>query len=150
MTCLRLLMQSGYRGVVTSNGPLYKDLTTPANFRRLRNIPISLFSGSDNQVLTPEATDKTYTLLRDTFGGELNGGLEAMYDRWVVQGYGHLDCWMGRKAYKDVYPRVRENVDRVVRGEGYKYHEPDWKETWKGWKEMPQSGGRTGTRRSVY
>ena len=92
-----------------------------------------LFSGSDNQVLTPEATEKTYSLLRDTFGAQ-------GYERHVVQGYGHLDCWMGREAYKDVYPMVRESVDRVTRGKGYKYHEPDWKNDWKGWKDLEISG----------
>lgn len=146
MKCLNLLMQMGYRGFVTTNGPLFTNLTTPSNIRRLKGIPITLFSGSDNQVLTPEATDKTYSILRDTFGAS---GTD-MYDRFVVQGYGHLDCWMGRKAYVDVYPRVRESVDRVVRGECYRYHEPDWKETWRGWKDLEQSGGRAGRRRGVY
>jgi hypothetical protein len=143
MTCLRMLMQMGYRGFVTSNGPLYNDLTTPHNMRRLKGIPIMLFSGSDNKVLTPEATDKTYSLLRDTFGAK-------GYERYVVQGYGHLDCWMGRKAYVDVFPMVRKQVDRVVRGSKYTYLEPDWKATWQGWKDMPQSGGREGLKRSVY
>lgn len=143
MTLLHLLMQSGYRGVVTTNGPLFTDLTTPQNVRRLKGIPILLFSGSDNQVLTPEATDKTYCLLRDTFG-------TVGYQRQVIQGYGHLDCWMGRRAYVDVFPMVREEVDHVTRGEAYRYEEPDWKSSWEGWKELPQSGGRAGTRRSVY
>jgi hypothetical protein len=134
----------GYRGFVTTNGPLFTNLTTPTNVRRLKGIPIMLFSGSDNQVLTPEATDKTYSLLRDTFGPD------GDYERHVVQGYGHLDCWMGRQAYVDVYPMVREQVDRVVRGEHYKYREPDWKETWQDWKDLPQSGGRAGRRRGVY
>ncbi|TVY17726.1 Cholesterol oxidase [Lachnellula arida] len=129
MTCLHLLMHMGYRGFVTTNGPLFNDLTTPRNVHRLKDIPIMLFSGSDNQVLTPEATEKTYGLLRDTFGAK-------GYERHVIQGYGHLDCWMGREAYKDVYPMVRESVDRATRGKGYKYHEPDWKNDWKGWENL--------------
>jgi len=143
MTLLRLLMQAGYRGCVTSNAPLFNDLTKDHHLRRLRGIPIMLFSGSDNQVLTPESTDKTYTILRDMFGTK-------GYERHVVQGYGHLDCWMGRKAYVDVFPMVRMEVDAVVRGDEYRYSEPNWKETWMGWKDLPQSGGRQGKRRSVY
>jgi hypothetical protein len=30
---------------------------------------------------------------------------------------------MGRNAWRDVYPMVREEVDRVVRGETYRYPE---------------------------
>ena len=133
MTLLHLLMQMGVRGCVTSNSPLFKDLTTPDNISRLKGLPILLFSGSDNKVLNPECTDKTYSILRDTFGP--NG-----YSRRVVQGYGHLDCWMGREAYRDVFPLVREEVDRVVRGAGYSYTEPDWRD-WKTWREGVAVGG---------
>ncbi|XMA12769.1 hypothetical protein WAI453_005560 [Rhynchosporium graminicola] len=133
MTLLHLLMQMGYRGFVTTNGPLFNDLTTEHNLRRLKNIPIMLFSGSDNKVLTPEATDKSYSLMRDLFGTK-------HYSRHVIQGYGHLDCWMGRRAYKDVFPIVREEVDRVCRGEEYRYQEPDWEDDWMGWKDLPKSG----------
>jgi hypothetical protein len=127
MTLLHLLMQMGVRGCVTGNAPLFKGLTTPENVHRLKDIPIMLFSGSDNKVLSPECTDKTYSILRDTFGPD-------NYERHVVQGYGHLDCWMGREAYKDVYPLIREQADKVTRGPQYKYVEPDWKD-WKTWKD---------------
>jgi len=96
-----------------------------------------LFSGSDNKVLTPEATEKTYSVLRDTFGAE-------GYRREVIRGYGHLDCWMGRESYKDVFPIVRSEVDRVCRGEHWKWTEPDWKNDWKDWKNLEMSGGKKG------
>jgi hypothetical protein len=137
MTLLHTLMQQGHRGFVTTNGPLFSNLATPENLRRLKGVPIMLFSGSENKVLTPEATDKTYTILRDMFG--TNG-----YTRNVVKGYGHLDCWMGRESYKDVFPMVREEVDRVCREEGYKYTEVDWRNEWEGWKDIPKSGGTDG------
>ncbi|KAK0099562.1 hypothetical protein ONS96_008063 [Cadophora gregata f. sp. sojae] len=134
MTLLHLLMRMGYHGHVTTNGPLFAPLTTPHNLHRLKNIPILFFSGADNKVLTPESTDKSYSTMRDMFG-------TRDYSRVVVQGYGHLDCWMGRKAYRDVYPMIREEVDRVCRGEGYRYTEPDWENDWEGWRDLPQSGG---------
>jgi hypothetical protein len=141
MTCLHLLMQMGHRGFATDNAPLFSDLTIPANLRRLKGIPMMLFSGSDNKVLTPEATDKTYSILRDMFGPE-------GYSRNVIPGYGHLDCWMGRQSFKDVYPIVREEVDRVCRPLGPTYQEVDWKNDWQGWKQLPKSGGDKPSRSS--
>ncbi|KAI3532007.1 glucose-methanol-choline oxidoreductase [Colletotrichum costaricense] len=127
MTQLQLLMKQGSEGHVMTNGPLFRPLTTPDNIRRLRGVPVMLFVGRDNAVLTPEATERTYEILCDTFGSHggdgPNGGLQ--YRRRVVPGYGHLDCWMGRNAWKDVYPFVREEVDRVVRGEEYHFVDPD-------------------------
>jgi hypothetical protein len=110
----------GVKGHVTGNGPLFHPLTSSKNIRRLKNIPFFLFSGSDNKVLTPESTTRTLEMLRDELGGE-----NSLYERIEIRGYGHLDCWMGREAYKDVYPEVRERVDRVVRGRAYRYVEPE-------------------------
>ncbi|RDW87272.1 FAD protein [Coleophoma crateriformis] len=130
LTLLNLLMQMGYKGHVTTNVPLCIELDTPSNIRRLSGIPMLFFSGADNKVLTPESTDRSYSILRDMFG-------EEDYRRVVVPGYGHLDCWMGRDAYKDVYPMIREEIDRVTRGDAYKYREPDWKD-WDSWKPFPE------------
>ncbi|KAL7625697.1 hypothetical protein AAE478_004918 [Parahypoxylon ruwenzoriense] len=123
MTLMHLLMKQGVAGGVMGNGPLYERLDTPDNIRRLKGIPIMLFVGRDNAVLSPESTERTYEILTDTFGtgDDVNG---VQYRRRVVPDYGHLDCWMGRNAWKDVYPFVREEVDRVVRGEAYHFQEP--------------------------
>lgn len=118
MRLLNLLMRMGYEGHVMSNAPLYERLTTPDNVARLRGIPVLLFVGRDNAVLSPEATERTYEALCDAFE-------DGDYRRRVVPGYGHLDCWMGRNAWKDIYPFVREEVDRVTRGEAYCFEEPD-------------------------
>jgi hypothetical protein len=124
MTLLPLLMRMGLNGAVSTNGPAHVDLTGPANVERLRGIPFFLFSGGDSDVLSPMATQKTYERLCNTFGlsaGRPGGGIQ--YRRKVIPGYGHLDGWMGRNAWRDVYPMVREEVDRVVRGETYRYPE---------------------------
>ncbi|KZL69975.1 glucose-methanol-choline oxidoreductase, partial [Colletotrichum tofieldiae] len=126
MTQLQLLMKQGSEGHVMTNGPLFRPLTTTENIRRLRGVPVMLFVGRDNAVLTPEATERTYEILCDTFGSHGGGDQKGLqYRRRVVPGYGHLDCWMGRNAWKDVYPFVREEVDRVVRGEDYHFVDPD-------------------------
>jgi hypothetical protein len=145
MTLLHTLMQQGRRGVVTTNGPLFTSLPTRTNIKRLRGIPILLFSGADNQVLTPESTERTFDILRRELGdGEGKGGYGGgdMYRRVVVGEYGHLDCWMGRKAYVDVFPMIREEVDRVCRGEDYVYQERNWKVEWGGWKDLPRNKGK--------
>lgn len=134
MTLLHLLMQMGYRGHVTTNGPLFQKLTTEQNLKRLKGIPVMVFSGGDNKVLTPESTEKTYETLRDAFGCK-------GYSRHVISGYGHLDCWMGRESWVDVFPVVREEVDRVCRGEEYRYEEVDWRREWREWKGWVRSGG---------
>jgi hypothetical protein len=157
LTLLHLLMRMGVEGHVTANAPLYHVLTTPRNVARLKGIPFLLFVGGDNAVLSPMATEKTYEILCDTFGsrparpaaapasngtapsapaaGASHASDGILYRRRVVPGYGHLDCWMGRHAWKDVYPFVREEVDRVCRGEHYRFEEPDDK-----FKAMVESG----------
>ncbi|EFX05792.1 glucose-methanol-choline oxidoreductase [Grosmannia clavigera kw1407] len=122
MRMLQLLMRQGSQGHVMTNAPYFAILDTPANVARLRGLPIFLFVGSDNVVLSPLATETTYEVLCDTFGGD---AAEAQYGRRVIPGYGHLDCWMGRQAWRDVYPVVRAEVDRVVHGDGYRFREPD-------------------------
>ncbi|KID84137.1 cholesterol oxidase precursor [Metarhizium guizhouense ARSEF 977] len=120
MTLMPLLMRMGRLGGVSTNGPAYEDLTGADNVQRLRGIPFFFFSGGDSDVLSPMATQKTYERLCNTFGvsaGRDGGGIQ--YRRRVIPGYGHLDGWMGRNAWRDVYPMVREEVDRVVRGEEY-------------------------------
>ncbi|TWU74838.1 hypothetical protein ED733_000839 [Metarhizium rileyi] len=124
MTLMTLLMRMGRSGAVSTNGPAYEDLTSAHNLERLRGVPFFLFSGGDSDVLSPMATQRTYEKLCNTFGlsaGRDGGGIQ--YRRKVIPGYGHLDGWMGRNAWRDVYPVVREEVDRVVRGEEYEFVE---------------------------
>ncbi|KAK3308576.1 uncharacterized protein B0T15DRAFT_111319 [Chaetomium strumarium] len=118
MRLLNLLMKMGFDGHVMTNAPAYERLTTEKNIERLKGIPILLWVGRDNAVLSPEATERTYETLCNMFE-------DGEYKRKVVPGYGHLDGWMGRNAWKDVYPFVREEVDRVTRGADYRFEEPD-------------------------
>ncbi|KAJ2904834.1 putative cholesterol oxidase protein [Zalerion maritima] len=136
VTLLHLLMKQGYEGHVMSNEPAAEALDTEENVRRLEGVPFLLFVGGDNAVLSPESTQRTYEILCDAFGRSTEGQHGVLqYRRRVVPGYGHLDCWMGRNAWKDVYPFVREEVDRVVRGELFKFVEPD-----DVFKQMVESG----------
>lgn len=176
MSLLRLLMRQGRAGHVMDNDLV--PLDTPANVRRLRGVPFYLFVGADNKVLSPAATERTYSVLRETFGDDGFGGVvgreeavkmrgegpaggeradsqgnghaenghaadttatpddnpptstancldpEMMYRRRVIPGYGHLDTFLGRDSWRDVFPYVREEADRVVRGADYRFEEP--------------------------
>ncbi|KAI1376514.1 FAD/NAD(P)-binding domain-containing protein [Hypoxylon crocopeplum] len=134
MALMHVLMKQGYEGGVMANGPLFERLDTRANIRKLKGIPILLFAGRDNAVLSTESTERTYEILTDTFGqGDDASGIQ--YRRRVVPDYGHLDCWMGRNAWKDVYPFIREEIDRVVRGAEYRFEEPD-----DAFKDLVESG----------
>jgi hypothetical protein len=108
MRSLAHLMSMGRLGCVTTNPPTSINLVTPFNIAGLKGIPIFFFSGSGNAVYAPENTDVSYTILRDAHGAD-------DYERVVFEGRGHLDCWMGVTAHKDVYPRVREHVDKVMK-----------------------------------
>ncbi|EHY60577.1 hypothetical protein ABEF92_002714 [Exophiala dermatitidis] len=104
MNSLSQLMYQGTHGEVTNN--ILESLVTPENLQRLRGLPILFISGSDNVVYTPENTDKSYTTLTGIFG------MSELYQREVFPGYGHLDCWMGAEAVKDVYPTVLDHAER--------------------------------------
>lgn len=126
MKLMSLLKRMGSRGYVSSNAPEYEEFKEQEHIERLRGIPIMFFVGEDSDVLSPRATETSYERLIDSFGisaGLPGGGVQ--YRRRLVPGYGHLDCWMGRNAWRDVYPFVREEIDRVVRGESYRFRQPN-------------------------
>ena len=104
MTWLHHAMKFGVLGNVTND--LDHDIATDDNIRRIKGIPILLFSGSDNVVLDPESTMRSYDRLRKVNGPQ-------GYRREVIEGYGHIDGWMGKSAYEHVYPMVLEHVDQV-------------------------------------
>lgn len=106
MNSLSQLMYQGTHGMVTNNR--LESLVTPANLQRLKGLPILFISGADNVVYTPETTDKSYTTMTTTFS-------QDGYQREVFPGYGHLDCWMGAEAVKDVYPTVLAHAEKIFK-----------------------------------
>ncbi|KAJ4302940.1 hypothetical protein N0V90_001831 [Kalmusia sp. IMI 367209] len=92
-----------------SNLSDFTDLVTePGNLERMRGLKIQFLSGGANVVYDPWSTSEIYDLLRHEFGTE-------DYERVVVAGYRHLDTWMGKDSYKDVYPRVKWFVEKCER-----------------------------------
>lgn len=115
---LELIARMGRDGQVKTDGPLYENLVTRDNIAKLEGIPIMLLAGADNKLFSQESVSRSYSLLCDAFGPD-------MYKFKIVLGYGHHDCWIGCKAWRDIYPMVREEVDRVMRGSDYRFQEPD-------------------------
>jgi cholesterol oxidase len=72
---------------------------------RLRQ-PVTLLSGSENLVWTPESTKRTYELLCERLGGEI-------VRRVVFDDYGHQDVFIGAEAARDVFPTILDHLDRV-------------------------------------
>jgi len=75
-------------------------VTVPGNLERLRGLKIQFMSGGANVVFDPMSTAASYGLMKETFG------TEGVYERAVIDGYGHLDFWMGTKSVEEVYPRI--------------------------------------------
>jgi cholesterol oxidase len=59
--------------------------------------PIAFIHGENNHLYLPEGTVRTLDLLRRANGDDL-------YRRHVIEGYSHMDCWIGENAARDVFP----------------------------------------------
>lgn len=115
---LEFLMHTNQQGSLQAASPKFELLQTRENVTKLKGIPIMLFAGSDNKLFSPESVKRSYQILVDTFGPK-------MYKLEIVPGYGHHDCWIGCRAWRDIYPMIREEVDRVVRGNDYQIQNTD-------------------------
>jgi hypothetical protein len=98
-------MHMGKNGIVVDNE--MNNLVTPKNLERLKGISILFIHGENNTVYNPECTMKDYDALREKFGS-------ANYERVQYPGKGHLDCWMGKASFADVYPRVEQHAKKII------------------------------------
>ena len=62
------------------------------------NMPIHFFSGAENQEMLPEATLRAHTWLNAQ-----NPEHRHKYSREVFQGFGHMDCFIGKDAHKIIF-----------------------------------------------
>jgi cholesterol oxidase len=85
--------------IVDSEG---RDVYLP-NVERLK-LPISFMHGTRNREFVMEGTQATFDLLR-----------EKNDKRWYrlvkIRGYGHMDCFIGRNAARDVFPLILNELD---------------------------------------
>lgn len=99
------------------------NVVTTENFHReiFNKMPVLLIHGAKNQVFTPESTLKTVEELRETLLPETNMTFDykGLYRREVIPGYGHLDCIVSDRAYKDVYPFILNHLETYSETTGY-------------------------------
>lgn len=96
-------------GFVVNND--LQSLVTVQNIERLRDIQILFIHGGQNAVYSPESTMRSYDSLRDQLDS-------SHYERWVFEERGHLDCWMGKSSYMDVYPVVEQHARKTIALQG--------------------------------
>lgn len=70
-------------------------------------IPITFIHGAENQTWTPASTARTYDWLAAHNG-------TALYQRHLIEDYGHIDCIFGRNAVQDVYPFILGHLERNI------------------------------------
>jgi cholesterol oxidase len=70
-------------------------------------IPITIVHGAENDCFLPKSTAITYDKLR-----QANPGVP--YKRYLIPGYGHIDCIFGKNAHRDVYPLIRRHLEETA------------------------------------
>lgn len=80
--------------------PTPPDYLNPAHFR----LPITFVSGDLNKTWLPVSTERTFDWLVSANG-------PSFYSRHVLEGYGHLDTFMGTTASTDTYPLMLEQLE---------------------------------------
>ena len=74
--------------------------------RERLNLPIALMSGSLNRAFVPDSTNTTCQWLK------ASGNDPNLYDRKVFDGYGHMDCFVGKRAAHDIYEWIAGALER--------------------------------------
>ncbi|MXQ09723.1 FAD-dependent oxidoreductase [Alphaproteobacteria bacterium GH1-50] len=74
--------------------------------RHLIDMPVTFIAGAKNPEMLPEATLRTQKWLAD-------GPSPPPLDRIVFPDYGHMDCFIGKHAARDIFPRIRESLLRI-------------------------------------
>ena len=78
-------------------------------------LPVTFIHGAENRAVGQEATAETYRALCAANGSDL-------YRRYVVDGYGHIDCVIGDRAWRDVFPLISIGLARADASAGEDSH----------------------------
>lgn len=68
-------------------------------------IPMRILHGAENACFKPVSTERTLEAMQ-----QVND--PALYDRFVIPNYGHIDCIYGKNAAQDVYPKILEHLEK--------------------------------------
>jgi len=69
-------------------------------------LPLTLIHGGANECVLPRATELTFDLLTRSNDPRL-------YQRHLIEGYGHVDCMIGEHADRDVFPHILAHLERA-------------------------------------
>lgn len=75
-------------------------------------IPILFLHGALNEEFSPGGTCRTVQALRALEGQRPGAAGGSRYEYELIAGYGHLDCIIGRRAARDVFPLITAHLDR--------------------------------------
>ncbi|WP_223424009.1 alpha/beta hydrolase [Tateyamaria pelophila] len=95
---LGLIMSKG-RAVNAAGENVY--LTHPERL----DFPVHMMAGSLNELVLPDTTLRTQHWLRHALPSSAD-----KFTRQVFSGYGHLDCFWGRDAGRDIYPSILKEL----------------------------------------
>lgn len=98
MAHLSRMVRAGY--AVDWDG---QDVYRP-HVHRLR-LPISFMHGALNREFVPKSTETTFEWLRAH-------NPPGFYTRELFPDYGHMDCFIGKRAARDIYPWIVGQLDR--------------------------------------
>jgi len=71
------------------------------------DLPITFMAGALNQEFLPQSSSRTYHWLR------AHNPLSAdSYHRHVFENYGHMDCFVGKNASVDIFPKIQQWLDQ--------------------------------------
>jgi cholesterol oxidase len=77
-------------------------LSTPHNLSGTR---IALLQGAENGIFTKKGSEKTLRWLQEVYD-------PALCERYLIDNYGHMDCFIGRDAATDVFGMILSELDR--------------------------------------
>lgn len=75
--------------------------------QRLGSIPILFLHGSENECFKLNGTKISQSTFKN-----INQEHSEIYERQVIEGYGHIDCVIGKAAHADVFPIVTQYFRR--------------------------------------
>lgn len=95
---LQLIIEKQF--AVSADG---EDIYMP-NVKKLK-LPITFLAGEKNVEFLPETSLRTFEWLKQHNPG-------SVYERKVFPGYAHMDFFIGKTAYMDIFPYIKEALDR--------------------------------------
>ena len=73
------------------------------------DLPITFIAGALNLEFLPETSARTYAWLQAHYPGK-----QSQYQRYVFEDYGHMDCFIGKNAARDIFPKLYAILENFI------------------------------------